>query len=374
MNAGGEISAYISTRQVSQGNADSSFKTNVHPSLEAIARALGDKPFRPHPLFVNGHAQTIAAHLWPRRFGLRAHRLDEERFFEVETGVSLLAHCRWQRDATTHPTLVLAHGLEGSSASVYMLGTADKAFRAGFNVVRLNHRNCGGTEHLTPTLYHSGMIGDMHAVIRELIERDHLSRIFLVGFSMSGNMVLRLAAEEAERLPRELIAVGAVSASVDLKASADAIERQTNRIYMRSFMKSLHRRLRHKQKLYPEIYDTSDLHLVRTIRDFDERFTAIHGGYANADDYYARASSLPVVKNISLPALVIHAQDDPFIPYQSLCDSAFDSNPQILLLTPQHGGHVGFIAAETSGEDRFWAENRIVQFCHLIDEGRKAGV
>jgi predicted alpha/beta-fold hydrolase len=334
--------------------------------LRAIAVELEKKAFKPHSLFVKGHAQTLAGYAWPRRFALRALRTDEERFFEIEPGVRLLAHCRWQKERLAHPTLLLAHGLEGSSTSVYMLSTAAKAFGAGFNVLRLNQRNCGGTEHLTPTLYHSGMSGDLRAVVHELIERDKLDRIFLAGFSMSGNIALKLAGEYGETPPREMSAICAVSPSIDLRASADAIERPDNRLYMRNFMSNLRRRIRHKQKLYPELYDATNLHLVRTIRDFDERYTAAHGGFANADDYYARASALPIMGRIRIPALIIHAQDDPFIPFEPLRHPSIKENPYLLLLAPQHGGHVGFVASETEGEDRFWAENRLVEFCRLM--------
>lgn len=341
-------------------------------NLSEIARALESKPFRPHPLFTSGHAQTLAGYAWPRRMLLRGHALaDEVRMFEVEPGVRILGHCRWQSvDAKEQPTLLLVHGLEGSSASRYMLGTADKAFQQGFNVIRLNLRNCGDTEHLTPTLYNSGLSGDIRAVILELIERDGLPRIFLAGFSMSGNIALKLAGEEAEAAPRELAGICAVSPSIDLSSCAEAINRRANWVYQQSFLRSLRRRIRNKQKLYPELYDTSDLHLVRTIRDFDERYTAVDGGYLDADDYYSRASALSLIGHIRIPSLIIHAQDDPFIPFESLGEASIVDNSCVLVLAPPHGGHVGFIAADTDGEDRFWAENRVVEFCRLVNEQR----
>jgi predicted alpha/beta-fold hydrolase len=335
-------------------------------SLQAIGLELERKAFKPHSLFVNGHAQTLAGYAWPRRFGLRALRTDDERVFEIEPGVRLLAHCRWHKERLAHPTLLLSHGLEGSSTSVYMLSTAAKAFDAGFNVLRLNQRNCGGTEHLTPTLYHSGMSGDLRAVMLELIEEDKLDQICLAGFSMSGNIALKLAGEYGETPPRELSAICAVSPSVDLSASVEAIERPDNRLYMRNFMKNLRRRIRHKQKLYPELYDATNLNQVRTIREFDERYTAAHGGFASADDYYARASALSLMGQIRIPTLIIHAQDDPFIPFEPLRHPSIKENPYLLLLAPQHGGHVGFVGSETTGEDRFWAENRLVEFCRLM--------
>jgi predicted alpha/beta-fold hydrolase len=346
-------------------------QTTARELLAPIRRALMEKPFVPHPLFRNGHAQTLAAYAWPRRYRLKELARDHSRLFEVEPGVRLLAHYRWQERKSEHPTMLLLHGLEGSAESIYILGTADKAFRAGFNVVRVNQRTCGRTEHLTPTLYHSGMTGDILSVIRELVETEGFREIYLVGFSMSGNMALRLACQEEEELPVELRGVCAVSPSVDLVAAADAMALPSNWIYQRSFLRSLHKRMRRKKKLFPELYDIEGLRRIRTMRDFDERFTSRYGGYKDATDYYARTSSFPLLSNLSKPALIIHAENDPFVPFQPLRHPSVAENPYIILLAPQTGGHVGFVAADNQAEDRFWAENRIVEFCGLLHERRR---
>ena len=135
-----------------------------------------------------------------------------ERLFEIEPDVKVMAQCRWQTDRQKHATVVIWHGMEGSTSSIYMIATADKAFRAGFNVVRVNYRNCGGTEHLTPTLYHGGLSDDLRVVVNQLIENDGLMRIFLLGFSLGGNMVLKLAGEYGEDAPSEVVAVCVVVA------------------------------------------------------------------------------------------------------------------------------------------------------------------
>jgi predicted alpha/beta-fold hydrolase len=336
--------------------------------MREVARILEQRPFRPHPLFVKGHAQTLAGYAWPRRFRFKAHRHDERRFFEIEPGIKLLAYCRWLPDRHNHPTLITLHGLEGSSDARYMLGTAAKALRKGFNTIRLNLRNCGNTEHLTPTLYNSGMSGDLLAVVNELVEQDKLRHIFVVGYSMSGNIVLKLAGENGVEIKDKISGVCAVSPSVDLHACAAAIERRDNWLYQKSFMRSLHRRMKHKQKLFPDRYDTTGIHLIRTIREFDNRFTAADGGYKDADDYYAHASSLPLIKNICIPTLIIHAEDDPFIPFHPLRHPSVAANPHVILLAPERGGHLGFVAADATGEDRFWSENRAVEFCKLVHE------
>lgn len=338
----------------------------VRVFLAEAARIFASKPYKPHPVFSGGHAQTLASFAWPRRWRLRS-QTDQERLFAVGHDTKILAHCRWQAKRAEHPTIVLWHGIEGSSGAVYMLATAQKAFRAGFNVLRVNLRNCGDTEHLTPTLYHGGLTEDLRAVLTELIEHDGLSRLFLVGFSLGGNMVLKLAGEYGDQPPKEILAVCAISPSVDLGASGDLIGRRSNWIYHRDFVRRLKNRIKLKGKLYPEIYDTSEVHLIHTIREFDERFTSVAHGFANAADYYDKASALRVIDKIRLPTLIIHAQDDPFIPFAPLRDPSFGANPNILLLGPERGGHVAFIAAKRSpaDPDLFWAENRVLEFCKL---------
>lgn len=336
--------------------------------LKKIAQKLKAKPFEPHPALTSGHAQTLAACYWPRFYLKRAHLKDESRIFEVEPGVRLLAHCRWQKERRSHPTILLAHGLEGASTSVYMLGTAEKAYAAGFNVVRLNFRTRGKTEHLTPTLYHAGMIGDLRAVLSELIAIDKLHSIFLVGFSMGGNMSLVYAGTEGDCIPRELKGICAVSPTIDLSSCAEAIEQWGNWLYKQCFILSMRKRVRRKRRLFPDLYDTKGLSRIRRIRDLDARYTIAGGGFRSVEEYYERSSSLPVLRHIRTPTLIIHAQDDPFVPFAPFRHPSLRENPYVIFLAPEHGGHVGFITGKPNGEDRFWVEHRTVEFCKLIHE------
>lgn len=344
----------------------------LHPRLAEIARVFRTKPFRPHALLHGGHAQTVAAALrLPRLKLLREERgLYESRLVEVDRDARVLLKCRWQQDRLEAPTLLLLHGLEGSSESLYVLGTSQKAYAAGFNVVRMNMRNCGGTEHLARTLYHSGMTGDIQrVVVEELAGRERLPRVYVSGFSMSGNMVLKLAGDYGSDFPEALAGVVAVSPSVDIGACADAIGRRANVVYRLSFMRSLRRRVRSKSRLHPELFDTRGLWRVRHIRQFDERYTAPQGGYSGASDYYERASSLRVIPRIEVPTLIIHSADDPLIPVGPFLEPSTAANPNVLLVLTRGGGHVGFIATATDGEDRRWAENRVVEFCRMLDDG-----
>ena len=342
---------------------------SLSPRLIEVARAFARKPFKPHPLFAGPHAQTIVSSLhFPRRRAFRPERAHyESRLVEVEPGSSVLLRCRWQEGRREAPTLLLLHGLEGSSDSLYMLGTARKGFDAGFNVVAMNMRNCGGTEHLAATLYHSGMTGDIDRVLtEELAGRERLREIFLAGFSMSGNMVLRLAGAYGADAPAALAGVAAVSPSIDLDSCAGALERRSNALYRRSFVGHLRERVRRKSRLRPGAFDTRHLRRVRTIRDFDERYTAPHGGYRDASDYYARTSSRAVITDIRVPTLVVHALDDPLIPAGPFLDSRIAENPDVLLVLTRGGGHVGFLSDRSAGEDRHWAENRVVEFCRML--------
>jgi predicted alpha/beta-fold hydrolase len=255
--------------------------------------------------------------------------------------------------------------MEGSTASAYMLTTAAKMFGAGFNIVRMNYRNCGGTEHLSETLYHGGLTGDLRAVIDELISVDRLPALFVAGYSLGGNMVLKLAGEYGDNPPAELKAVCAVSPSIDLRASTNLIARRRNWIYQQDFLRRLKNRIRLKEKLFPNRYDSSLLKGIRSVEQFDNRYVAPHFGFADANDYYAQASSRPLIGSIRVPTLIIHAKDDPFIPYEPLRDPEIASNPYVLLLATERGGHVAFVSAN-SGEERFWAECRLVDFFRII--------
>lgn len=336
--------------------------------LDFIKADFKNKPFVPHRIFRQGDAQTLAAYLWPGRFRSRESTNDDERLFAVEPETKVLARCRWQSEREENPTLIIWHGMEGSTGSSYMLTTADKAFRAGFNVVRVNYRNCGGTEHLSPTLYHAGLTADLRAVIDELIARDRLSRIFIAGFSLGGNMVLKLAGEYGDAPPIEVKGVCAVSPSINLRASTDLLSQRRNWIYHQDFLRRLKRRIKVKARLFPDAYDATGLGRVRTIEEFDNYYVAPMFGFADANDYYAKASSLPLIGRICLPTLMIHAQDDPFIPFAPLRDPSIASNPYVLVVAPEHGGHVAFMSANSRDEDRFWAENRLVEFCRMADE------
>ncbi|MBS1841938.1 MAG: alpha/beta fold hydrolase [Acidobacteria bacterium] len=303
---------------------------------------------------------TIAAALWRRTFSLPPA---EDRLFAVDAESQILGHCHWQEGKRRDtPVIALVHGLEGSSDSGYMKGIAEKAWISGFHVVRLNQRNCGGTELLTPTLYNSGMSGDYRAVFEELANADGFEKIFFAGYSMGGNLVTKMAGEFGEKVPSQLRGVCSVCPALDLAACADELERWDNYFYEERFVRGLLKRYARKVELFPRRYSKNGFGPIRTVREFDDAITAPSFGFRDAVEYYESAGAKKVIGAIRLPYLLITAQDDPFVPFTAIRAAGAEKNPHIQLVAPEHGGHCGFVSRHAGGQ-RFWAEEKIVEFC-----------
>jgi predicted alpha/beta-fold hydrolase len=284
------------------------------------------------------------------------------RFFDVADDARVLALCHWQPQPHDQPTLVALHGLNGSSDAHYMKGLAMKAFARGMNVVRLNQRNCGDTEHLAAGLFHSGLTDDARHVIDELTVVDGLGAVVVAGYSLGGNLALKLAGEFGDRPPRALRAVAAVSPILEISECVRALERPGNLLYEWNFVRGLKRRMRRKDRARPGLFDLTKLASIRTVRDFDEAYTAPHFGFADAEDYYHRASAMRVIDRIRVPALVISAEDDPFVPSAPFRLPKVTGNPNITVVLCEHGGHCGFVGVRADGGDGYWAEDRVVDF------------
>ncbi len=338
---------------------------NFSSPLAGETRVAGDPflnvpsvPFRPRRGLRGPHRQTLASQFLVRRLHLPA---PEKRLFQVEPEVRVLCRCHWQPQRRQVLTLLIVHGLEGSSESQYVLGTTAKALAAGMNVVRMNVRNCGGTEALGPTLYHSGLSADIGTVARALLAEESLPRLALLGFSMGGNLVLKMVGEWGREAPAQLRAVCAISPAVDLAASAAALHQPRNWLYEQYFLWNLRRRLRRKARLYPNHYELGRLRRVWTLRQFDEHITSHYCGFAGADDYYARASAVPVLARIAVPSLLLHSADDPFIHILPETKSRVKANPNLHYVETKRGGHCGFLA-DPDGYDGRWAERVAIEF------------
>src|SRR5262245_52881997 len=251
------------------------------------------------------------------------------RYFDVAARTRVMAACHWQPRPWERTTLLALHGLNGSSDAHYMRGLAAKAFAGGMNVVRLNQRNCGDTEHLSAGLFHSGLTADAAHVIDELTRVDGIRAIAVAGYSLGGNLALKLAGEYGEHAPKELAGVAAVSPIIEISECTRALERPENWIYEWNFVRDLRKRMRLKDRLFPGAFDVSRLNAIKTVRQFDEVITAPHFGFRSASDYYHRASAMRVIERIQVPALVITAEDDPFVPADPFRDPKVTGNPHI---------------------------------------------
>jgi hypothetical protein len=312
------------------------------------------------PRFTNGDWMTIYS--WARPRAVPRLPAPEAREFAVEPGTRVLAHCHWQAERSRRPLLLALHGLEGSSSAHYMRGLADKGFRAGFNVILLNQRNCGGTEALASSLYHSGLTHDADVVIREVMARDGIQHLVVAGYSLGGNLALKLAGDYGGAPPAALRGVCAVSPVLELSACVRQLERRRNFLYQWNFVRGLKARMRRKAACQPGRFRLDRLPQVRSVRQFDELFTAPHFGFRDAEDYYHRASAMRVIDRIAVPALVITAADDPFVPVEPFRDPRMTGNPNIRVMVTAHGGHCGFLETPVNGHDGYWAERTIVEF------------
>ncbi len=321
---------------------------------------MSPRGYKPLSRWSGGHWMTLYAWGKPRHFPSLPAPVP--RLFDVAPGTRVLAHCHWQPRPWEHPTLIALHGLESSSDAHYVRGLADKAFAAGFNIVRLNQRNCGGTEHLSDSLYHSGLTHDPVAIMRELIEVDGLQAFAVAGYSLGGNLTLKLAGEFGDDPPRQLRAVCAVSPTMDLAVCVDALEEKQNRIYQWHFVKNLKRRMRRKAAAWPGRFSLEVLGRIRSIRAFDDAYTAPFHGFNDAADYYRRASAMRVIDKIRVPALIITAADDPFVPPAPFRDPSVTSNPNITVIVTPQGGHCGFVEEREGAYDGYWAEREIIEF------------
>jgi len=316
-------------------------------------------PFVPPRLLRNRHLMTLVPRYWSRG-QLLAGIPSERRVFRTDPDTQLVGFCHWQPNRQAASTALLLHGLEGCCDSHYMHGIAAKAYAAGLNVVRMNQRTCGGTEHLSPTLYNSGLSTDYRSVLRELAVTEQSNRIWLIGYSMGGNLLLKSTGEMGSSEPA-LAGTVAVCPNIDPTLCVIELERPGNWIYHQHFLTHLKARLRRKAALFPGKWDLNGLEHITRISEFDDRYTAPDGGFRSGSDYYDRAGARHVLGSIAVPTTIITAQDDPFIPYSMFATPAIQRNPHIHLIAPVHGGHCGFFQTRRTDEDRYWVENRIIE-------------
>jgi predicted alpha/beta-fold hydrolase len=317
-------------------------------------------PFQ--PLFRNPHVLTILANFATR--GLDTERFPvRERLYQTDPDAQVLVH----EQRPVEPAkgeIVLVHGLEGSSDAGYIRSMSQLSLEHGYAVHRKNMRSCGGTESLCKTMYHAGLTSDTLEVVRQ-IRAEYGNPVYLIGYSLGGNVALKLAGELGEKAAGILDGVIAVSTPIDLAACVRKMSRRENFIYEWRFLSRLKQRIRRRSESMPGVYDISKLEQCRSVYDFDDKITAPFFGFGTADNYYATQSSNQFLDRIRIPTLLIQAKDDPLIPFDIYQHPAIRSNPHIRLVAAEHGGHLGFVADRTP---RFWLDRVVLGWLKEIHD------
>jgi uncharacterized protein len=303
------------------------------------------------PLLRSPHLQTIAGHLW-KRPDAAAEFPVERRLYRTEPDVQVLV-CSQRPHGKARGEIFMVHGLEGSGEAGYIRSLSVAALRAGFAAHRFHMRTCGGTEHLCRTLYHAGLTSDLLAVLREF-RKDGRAPAFLAGFSLGGNVVLKLAGEMGESARDYVQGICTVSAPLDLAACSRRMAERDNRVYEARFVRAMRKRLCATGR-----YQMGEFEGLRSVLELDDRFTAPSFGFGNAANYYRTQSAVGYLAGLRVPALLIQAKDDTFVPFAIYESAAVRSNPWIQLMATDHGGHLGFIGR---GPNRLWSDEAIMEW------------
>lgn len=309
------------------------------------------------PLFRNPHVLTILANFWPREYDFSRFPM-EDRLIRTDPDTQVLV--KTQRPAATPlGHVVLLHGLEGNGESGYIRSMAWDVLNAGFTTHRFHMRTCGDTAHLCKTLYHAGLTADLLAFLKGLESERSGLPVFLIGFSLGGNVALKLAGELGTT---ELIqGVCAISTPIDLAAGVRRLGKLDNRVYERRFLKRMRQRM-----LATGRYTREQLK-ARSLYEMDDRVTAPSFGFQGADHYFATQSAQSYLDRIRVPSLLIQAKDDTFIPFEIFRHPAIESNPFLRLIATEHGGHLGFLARRGA---RFWLDEVAIEFLQSVMAGR----
>jgi hypothetical protein len=306
--------------------------------------------FKPSLVLRNGHLNTILTSLirTPPKLNYKRERIEtpDDDFFDVD-------FCQNGHEKVA----ILCHGLEGNSNSSYIQGIASLLSKKGFDIAAMNYRFCSGEINKQLKSYHAGDTRDINLII-ELIESKY-KEIYLVGFSLGSNLILKYLGDGKYKLNPKIKAVAAVSALVDLEGASLELSKTKNIVYSKNFILTLAKKMKLKHEQYPDEVPIKDLKKVKRVIDFDDYFTSVINGFKDAKDYYAQSNSLQFLKNIQTPTLIINALDDPFASKSCIPKKEAEESEYLYLMTPKYGGHVGFY---DFNKKYLWSEKKIAAF------------
>lgn len=305
------------------------------------------------PLFLrNGHLLTIYPSLFRHINDVSYQReriaTSDEDFLDLDWSI-----------VNSDRLVILSHGLEGRSTRHYILGMVRMLNNIGFDTLAWNFRSCSAEMNHQLRFYHSGETSDLRSVIAHADSANIYKEIILLGFSMGGNQILHFLGKEHDAIPAIVSQAIVISVPMDLASSAQALARPENKLYMKRFMHSLETKVREKAKRFPGELDVQKLSKMKTFRDFDAAYTAPIHGFNSAEDYWEKCSSKQFLSKIKIPTLIINALDDPFLTASCYPYEEARHNQLLTLLTPDHGGHVGFVQFNRQG--LYWSEEIVRQ-------------
>lgn len=313
--------------------------------------------FRPPIPFRNGHASTLYSALLRKPKGPNQQR---ERIY-LEDGDFL--DLDWTRQPTgANRLIVLLHGLEGNAQRPYMLGSARLFFENGYDICAVNFRGCSGEPNLTFRSYHSGATEDLSAVLRHILKTASYQQIYLKGFSLGGNLILKFLGEQSE-LTRHIQGAAVISVPCDLHDSLIQLNRPGNWIYAQRFLKSLREKVEEKQRRFPSAFPHGGVERIHSLKDFDDVYTSQAHGFKDALDYYKKCSSLPFLSSVNTPTLLLNAQNDSFLGGKCYPTEQCREHSYVHFESPRFGGHVGFVDAGTY----YYSEKRSLEFLNALN-------
>lgn len=319
---------------------------------------ISPSSYRAPVMFSNPHVQTVFPSVLRRVTGIKYSRIridtPDGDFLDLDTS-----------SVGSERVAIVLHGLEGDSTRSYVLGMVKALNKGGWDAAALNFRGCSGECNKKLRFYHSGDTGDLQTVISHLTALRRYTEMALVGFSLGGNVVLKYLGEQASGVPAFIRRAVTISVPCDLTSSSQKLAQPVNRLYLKRFLRMLREKIRMKMALMPDLISDAGYDSIKSFKEFDDRYTAAMHGFENAEDYWEKASSKPVLHDISIPTLLINAADDPFLTEQCFPIEEAQESPFLFLEIPDHGGHVGFVTFNREGQ--YWSESRAVAF--LKDHG-----
>jgi uncharacterized protein len=309
--------------------------------------------YRPPWWFKNLHLQTI----YPSGFRkIKDVKYQRER---INTSDGDFLDLDWS-NVSSNQLVIAIHGMESSSTSSYMLGIARALNKSGIDFVAMNLRGCSGEQNRAVGAYHSGRTDDIETTVSHVVKDNRYQEIFLVGFSLGGNMLLKYLGEQGDKINPLVKKAVAVSTPCHLESCTAEMDKKSNQFYLKIFLRSLCKKVQGKAKIRPGEIDDKNHDQIKTFKDFDDRYTAPNHGFKDALDYYRINSSKQFIPKIRIPTLLINAQDDPFLSSECYPKKEAKENPHFFLEAPRYGGHLGFIAFNSQRE--YWHESRIIEF------------